>query len=68
MAFIRNIEKDEKCYFCLKIHSGFVLVTNNSGAYTSMYNIPYCEDHKEAAMGERKRVQSLPGPKGHFWD
>lgn len=68
MAFIRNIEKGEKCQFCSNVHVGWLSITDNSGAYTSMYNMPFCEDHRDHALSERKRIQSRRYSGGHFWD
>lgn len=66
--FIRNIAPNEKCKFCDNVHVSWVQIHDNRGSYTSMYNMPFCEDHRDHAIAEKERIQSSPAPKGHFWD
>lgn len=65
--FIRNIEAGEKCKFCEKVHTSWVQVTSNASAYTSMYNVPFCDEHKADALAFKNRVEAVRYT-GNRWD
>lgn len=68
---IRNIEADEKCQFCDKTHTSHIQVFSNAGRYTSIFKVPFCDDHKKEAeelKHKRENATVKRESRGDAWD